>query len=738
MVSKFYRRYSLHLLCLAGLLFPYLTYKAETLPTNNNIETWLQTDTAVRTQYEDFKRHFGAEELILIGLDSRANDETLIESVCQRVEQLPGIRKCWSPARMQALMDELGVSDEEIADRLKGLAVSDDGRMIGLVALLSQDGLADRTTTVHAVREQLEYCQLYEDANLAGAPVVIAELDRLGNRSSNKVFFGITLMICLLLLWYALRDFKVTVLILALTVWAIHSTLTIINLAGGEMNFILDALPVMILIFTLATSVHFLHYFVASHKEKDPLSRAIQLAWRPCCLAMFTTAIGLVSLTISDIVPVKQFGRSATLGSVIALVTGICLTPAILTLFPLRKLRANYLGEFFTKRGTWLLKRSKAVVYTSAGIFSVACVGLVQLESKIDPLDFLPKGSKVLSDVRCIQRNLTNTESIEAIVDFRDRELAFVEKLRRVRKIEEWIRNHPAVWHTMSGADFLPNELPNDPLERARLLNRAQAHHEENDFLSDADQLWRISVRIHPDSTYTQQRTFDDLVAMTAGLPIKFTGMAPLLERAQQEIFRGFWNSFITAFGIITLVMMLALRSFKVGAMAMFPNLTPIFLVFGTLGWIGFPVDIGMMMSGSIALGIAVDGTFHFMIRYREQYEQTGDSFWSARHALLQTGPPIVTATVIASVGMLALTLSSFGPTMRFGFLMMTMLLTALLGDLVLLPALLCFRSTSRRALKQGPHYQTQHSRRSSQNQPDFGTVQLSEYSEFVQRIPVK
>ncbi len=709
MLSKFYNRFSIHLLCLAGLLLPYLLITGDSIPSNNDIETWLRRDSTVRSAYDDFKSRFGAEELILIGLKNEPDQERLVEAVCQRVEQLPGIRKCWSPSRMAALMSESGVTDEQIEDRLTGLSISDDGRLIGLVALLSAEGLQDRAATVDQVREQLDYCQLSnDDVNLAGAPVVVAELDRLGNRDNNKIYFVGALLLCQLMLYAALRDWKLTLAIVGLTIFAINLTLTIVSLAGGEMNFILDALPVMVMVFTMAIAVHILHYYASSLDAKDPLGATLRLAWKPCCLATLTTSIGLISLTVSAIGPVSQFGYAAALGSVVALVTGLGLMPAVLTVFPPQQFRFAPFADVFAGIGDWLLKRSKTVACVTLGLVAIACVGLFRLDSKIDPLDFLPKDGTVLSDVKRIQRDLTNTESIEAVVDFGDEELPFVTKLERIRKTQSIIESHPAVRHSMSLATFFPEQLPEDPYETLRILNQARKHQGDNDFLSDGERLWRISIRIHNDAGHLQQETFDELVAMTAGVPIIFTGISPLLERAQHEIFEGFWESFAMAFGIITLVMLVSLKSAKSGLIAMIPNLTPICIVFGTLGWIGFPVDIGTMMSGSIALGIAVDGTFHFLVRYQEQYNQQHDSRMSARIALLQTGPPILQATIITSIGMLALTFSSFGPTVRFGFLMATMLAAALIGDLVLLPSLLYLRPTGRKTKTQGPHFRTQ------------------------------
>jgi uncharacterized protein len=706
MIATFYRKFSLHLLALVLLSFPYLTFLADSLPSNNDIETWLPRESEVRANYEAFKAEFGAEEIVLIGIAEHASDDRLVEALCARIERRPEIRKCWSPERLKAVMQEFGVSHQNADERLTGLAVSESGKLVGLIALLSEAGLNDRASTVAGIRQDLRYCQLHgDDAHLAGAPVVVAELDRLGSQENNRAFFLITLFICLCLLYYSIRQWKLTLAILGLTVWAINLTQAIIHLAGGEMNFILGALSVMVMVFTLAISIHVLHYFEASHASEDRLSAALRLAGKPCGLATLTTVIGLLSLTVSDIAPVKQFGYGAALGSLVALLTGLGLTPAVLTIWPHRPVGPHYSAGVFTHTATWLLARSKAVALITGGMVLFTCAGLFSLETKIEPLDFLPRDSKILADVLRIESDLTNSESIEAVVDFDDYDLTFVEKLEKVREFEACIARHPSVRHTMSLATFFPKEMPDSPLAAARILGKANASQGESDFISDGERYWRISARITPRPDVAKNQTFLELQEMTTGLPITLTGIAPLLQQAQREIFEGFWESFAMAFVIITIVMIISLRSLKAGLIAMIPNLTPICIVFGSLGWLHYPVDIGMMMTGSIALGIAVDGTFHFLVRYQDYYRRTGDSPWSSKNALLQTGLPIFKAAVVTGIGMLALTMSSFAPTARFGLLMTMLLFAAVIGDLILLPALLTLRPGSTRNHRP-PHFE--------------------------------
>ena len=701
MLPEFFRRHSRFVLGFLILTFPYLFFTAESLTSNNDIETWLPGEAPARRIYDGFKERFGAEELVLVGLPGEeaegAVDEELVEAVCERIEALPGIRVCWSPYRLMSIMQDLGVDRDEARSRLEGLSATRGSEgLIAIAALLSDEGLADRVGTVASVRGELAYCQLSE-SQLAGAPVIVSELDRLGSRKNNKQFFLVTLGVCLVLLYATLRDWKLTTAILGLTIWSINLTLTVLSWSGTEMNFILGALPVMVMVFTLAISVHLVHYYRHAMGEPDPLATMLRLAWKPCCLATLTTSIGLASLQVSEIGPVRQFGLAGALGSIVALVTGLGVVPALLTLFPPLPLARSSRSRLSLGQGTGLADRiiARRGVLTALSLLVIvaAGVGVPRLQTRIDPVDFLPAGGRVRQDAMAIEQNLTSTTTLEAVIDFGTEPIPFVSKLDKVRHIEQQIRSNEGVRHTMSLAQLFPKQMPDDAFETLGLLGRASGHRGGSEYIADGERLWRISVRLQDGSVEGRRRVHDELVVATAGMPIEWTGISPLLDHAQAQIFSGFWESFLTAFVIITVVMVVSLRSLGTGIVAMVPNLTPILLVFGVLGWAGWYVDIGMMMSGSIALGIAVDGTFHFLVRYHDQRRDGLSRHDSSRDALKRTGPPILQAAIVAAAGMLALSLSPFLPTQRFGLLTAAMLITALLGDLVLLPALLALGS---------------------------------------------
>ena len=702
MISYFYRRYSRLILLVVGLSFPLLYRVAESIPSNNDIETWLPQDTDVRRTYEEFKQDFGAEEVIVIGLPKSAATPEVVESFAGRLDRLPGIRQCWTPARMVDRMREFGVAEDEANRRITGLLQSQTGELIGVVAALSERGIKDRAKTTEDVHAALAYCQFQSDqVALTGAPIIVTELDRLGSSKSNKRFFLITCAISLALLYYSFGHLGLSLAVLGVTLWGIILNQAILAVCGGEMNFILGSLSIMVMIFTLSIAVHVVSYYASAKErgEPDPLSYAVRESRNPCLLSTLTTLLGLISLNVSSILPVSQFGYAAASGSIVALLVGLGITPALLTVIPCRTARCGSFSFNFGAWSDWVAGHRFSLLGAATVLLAVTGYGLTLLKPDIDPSEFLPRNSKVRADLYRIEKDITSIDSIEAVVDFHGQQLAFLDQIQRVRTIEATIAAHRGIMHTLSLASFFPDEMPDSPLATARILGLAQSYAGEDGFVAERQRLWRISARVRHDTGLSPVEVLNELTELLAKEPVHFTGQAPLLKNAQQEIFDGFWQSFAAACLTISIVMILSLRSLTAGLIAMVPNIVPIWLVFGSVGFFGMPVDIGMMMTGSIALGISVDCTFHFLVVYQQAYSKSGSSAEACKQALEHSGEPMLDSTLISSLGLLALCLSSFTPTARFGMLMAAQMAASLLGELVLLPAMLCCRPDRRNAV---------------------------------------
>ena len=180
-----------------------------------------------------------------------------------------------------------------------------------------------------------------------------------------------------------------------------------------------------------------------------------------------------------------------------------------------------------------------------------------------------------------------------------------------------------------------------------------------------------------------------DQQASELGLSAVYTGVVPLVYKTQRELLVSLQESLLMATVLIALVLMVLLRSIGAGLISMIPNLFPIVVVFGALGWIGIKVDIGIMMTASVALGVAVDDTIHFVSWFRRGLSRGLSRYDAAIDSYQRCGVAMVQTTLIAGLGLAVFAFSTFTPTQQFGYMMVTILTAALVGDLILLPALL-------------------------------------------------
>ena len=173
-----------------------------------------------------------------------------------------------------------------------------------------------------------------------------------------------------------------------------------------------------------------------------------------------------------------------------------------------------------------------------------------------------------------------------------------------------------------------------------------------------------------------------------AGVSVHLTGVMPLVHEVQRALMNDLFLSFLSAFGIIFVVMTIVQAGIATAIVSMIPNFFPMVLMFGLLGWIGTPLDIGTVMTASIALGIAVDDVIHFLTFYNRALAR-GLSREEAVHATYQQcGFAMFVSSMVCGLGPLVFVLSDFLPTARFAWMMLLLLTVAVLGDLVLLPAL--------------------------------------------------
>ncbi|MCC6508781.1 MAG: MMPL family transporter, partial [Pirellulaceae bacterium] len=168
-----------------------------------------------------------------------------------------------------------------------------------------------------------------------------------------------------------------------------------------------------------------------------------------------------------------------------------------------------------------------------------------------------------------------------------------------------------------------------------------------------------------------------------------YTGVVPIVYKAQRALLDSLIQSTLWSFLTITPLMMIVSRSLTAGAVAMIPNVLPVLVIFGAMGWMGIAIDIGSMMTASIALGVAVDDTIHFLSWYRDDLDRMGNRRQAIISCYAKCATPTLQAALISGLGLSVFAFSTFTPTQRFGWLMLSILVAGVVAELLMLPALL-------------------------------------------------
>lgn len=246
-----------------------------------------------------------------------------------------------------------------------------------------------------------------------------------------------------------------------------------------------------------------------------------------------------------------------------------------------------------------------------------------------------------------------------------------------------------------------------DAWEHKKISDEQMAYIKEKIFrwqIDHGDELWRVTCRVWAltDLDYGYfvedlKKVIDPVVAQHVakdkpgckGVEAIYTGSVPLVYKTQHELMRSLYQSILLAFVTISVVMMIMLRNVLGGFISMIPNIFPIVVVFGAMGWLGILCDLGAMMTASVALGIATDDTIHYLTWYRRALDEGMHHHQAALSAYRRCATAMTQTTFISALGLSVFAFSTFTPTLYFGIMMLILMFTALFGDMIFLPALL-------------------------------------------------
>ena len=605
--------------------------------------------------------------------------------------------------------------------RFEGFLISKNDKAAGIVAELRvlHGDAQFHPAVVSAVQLAVRNLQ---EANLrislGGGPLINVEMDRLTLHETR--YFGLLGLVFMgLAVFVIFRRFGAVLLSFATVALTLAWTLGAMGIIGRPISVVHIILPMMLLVVATSDVVHvFSHYERERRLKRDKnaaISNAMGQVGVPCSLTSVTTAAGMLSLMLAPIPPIQSLGLYAAIGVIAALLITLVFVPIALS-FQSEKPVNRPKSAPFLERGLLAIGRMGTtrprVIVALGAVFIGTCIylsTLVQIETNL--VDTFHKEHPTRVQMEHIDTTLGGTGSLQAIIDTGMpggvKDPAFLNQLSRW---ENWLKQEtPNVLKTFSVVDLiremnavLTGKNPHTaPLPTSQPAIAQEFLLYEN---SDPEGLFRIvtedyryarvDIRTVTGGSHAAQVVIDAAQHKAAEIfgsdsTLEITGLAHLFVQLTHHISLSQIRSYSAAFVVIALVMMLILKSISLGTLSMIPNLLPVAVTLGWMGWAAVPLDFFTLLVACIAIGIAVDDTIHFLLRFRSEFTHCGSYKLATERTLVTTGRAMASTTLILCAGFSMFALSELRSISVFGLLVAMALVSALMADLLLLPALL-------------------------------------------------
>ena len=776
--TNFYQRYSVGIMAVLVFLLPMVVVGAIKAKSNNrnDVKGWLPAEYEETRTYRFFRQNFQGEEFILVSWEGCTMADPRLEMLARkllpppeeasRIERPLYFKSAQTGPRAVSRMcqEPLNLERGEAVARLTGALIGPppagieagaagddlDQRKTCLVLTLADIARANLHGAIDEIRKvATAECGIPDSAiHMGGPPVDNVSIDKAG-QTSVTILFGLSLVVGFFVSWFSLESKTLVAMVIASGVYSMFASLALVWYSGYPVDAILLTMPSLVYVATTSGAIHLANYYrdqlAETGVQEGAAGRAVHHALLPLSLATGTTAVGLATLAVSELVPIRMFGIFSAAGVLVSFVILVTFMPAALELFP-PKLRVGKLADdeqgagwkpIESSRwwavGQWITRHHALATAACLLVMAAVGYGMTHVESSVQLMRLFSRKAQIRTDYAWLESHLGPLVPMELLVRIDENcPLNFLERMELVDTIQREIGRLDEVGSSLSTVTFGRSlEMANGGEGlRAKLarstLNKALVRHRDEflagDYLREAtsttadggrrtEELWRISARVSAikEVDYALfkadlQKKIDPVLARLTddgvkGVAVEYTGLVPLVYKAQHSLLENLKIGFVFDFAIIVAVMILLCRAFSAGLVLLLPAAFPAVLVFGGMGWGNALVkwmhsgnlfiDIGTVMAPSVALGVTVDDVVHFMLWFRRGIADGLDRRQATMLAYKGCARAMYQSWGVIGIGLSVFSLSPFGPTQRFGHMMLAMLTIALVGNLVLMPALL-------------------------------------------------
>ena len=567
------------------------------------------------------------------------------------------------------------------------------------------------------------------DMHLSGLPLIRTMLADRIQREMRWFLIGSVLLSAIILLLF-FRSFGATVLSLAVVIIGVIWSLGIMNLFGYKITLLTALIPPLVVVIGIPNCIYFLNKYHSTYRESgDKQTALVNMISKMGVVTLFcniAAAIGFAVFALTKSQILKEFGLVAGINIMLLFFISLVLIPVALKALPAPKLRhTKYLQNpglqrWLDRLENWSVNHRATIFVTTAIVLVFAVLGIFRLKSVGYIVDDLPQTDKIYTDLKFFERNFNGVMPLEIVVDTK-KKYGVTRNLNNLMKLDsfaQFLGAQPYIGKPLTiteGLKFakqaffegdstfyiMPGE--NDLLAlKPYLAPGSDSAASGNSFtklvssfMDSNKQEARISVNMKDVGSARLPLILDTVQAEadrlfdTSKYRVQLTGTSVTFLEGTRFIIHGLKESILWAFLLISLCMLYLFRSGKILLCSLLPNVIPLIITGGVMGWAGVPLKPSTVLVFSVALGIAIDITIRFLVNFKQQSNKETDPKHTVIETIHSTGLSIIYTSIVLIAGFVIFCFSGFGGTKALGWLTSLTLITATAANLILLPALI-------------------------------------------------
>ncbi len=555
------------------------------------------------------------------------------------------------------------------------------------------------------------------------------------------LFVLVALLVTSCIFFFFFRSFRATLISMMVVIIGVMWALGVLGLLKYEITVLTALIPPLIIVIGIPNCIFLINKYqqeVKKHgNQAKSLQRVISKIGNATLMTNVTTAAGFATFIITESKLLKEFGIVASLNIIMIFILSLLIIPIVYSFMALPKYKhLKHLNKkWISKFVKWMensVRHHRIAVYIVSLIALIASIiGIYQIKISGSLIEDMPKKAAFFNDIRFFEEEFNGIMPLEIMVDTKRKNgVMKLPTLRRMNELETLITEIPELAKPLSVVSLVKYskqayyngnpkyyQLPTSQ-ENSFILSYAKKSSNNvnllQSFVDSTGQIARITTFMKDVGTDRMEAIEEDLYTTIKKVfpedryDVSMTGKALVFLKGTKYLVKNLVLSLTLAIGLISIFMAYMFRSFRMIVISLIPNLLPLLVTAGLMGFVGVPIKPSTILVFSIAFGISVDDTIHFLAKYRQELQANN---WKIRRsvyaALKETGVSMFYTSIVLFFGFSVFIISSFGGTVALGALVSATLLFAMLANLLLLPALLLSleRSIANKKVLKKPHF---------------------------------